>query len=103
MSISLKISETQFKKIVMRNLKSLGKPSEVWVLKTQERGRKGVPDLIVCFFGAFMAIELKKESEEPSPLQYIVLDEIDKAGGVAFWTCPSRWENDFKLLKDMLQ
>lgn len=43
----------------------------------------GVPDLLCCCDGRFVAFEAKRPGEEPTPLQLYTLDEIRKAGGVA--------------------
>jgi hypothetical protein len=48
-------------------------------------GRKGVPDILLCINGRFVAIECKAESSGvPTKLQQKNLDDVDKAGGLAF-------------------
>lgn len=81
-------SEGNFQKRVLRDLKKLG---HCYFLKTQEKARKGVPDLIICLKGRFIAIELKREGEEPTELQEYVLDKILRAGGAAMPATPSTW------------
>lgn len=44
---------------------------------------RGIPDIIGCFEGRFYAFEVKREGEEPSPLQEHMLKLIRKAGGTA--------------------
>ena len=88
--------ETRFKRRVLLDLAQI---PTVWVLKTQERARRGVPDLLICWRGRFIAIELKVDGEKPDALQFAVLERIGKAGGVATWTSPSTWANDFETLK----
>lgn len=47
----------------------------------------GVPDLIACVHGKFVAIELKrpdKQSTTHAKLQLYILDKIKRAGGIAF-------------------
>ena len=45
-------------------------------------GRKGVPDLVCCIEGVFVAIEVKaKEGMEPTPIQEDELKLISKASG----------------------
>jgi Holliday junction resolvase len=46
-------------------------------------GRSGVPDIIACHRGVFVAIECKAGSNRPTPLQTANLDAIRRAGGVA--------------------
>lgn len=43
--------------------------------------RRGLPDIIVCYGGYFMGLEVKrKDGEQPTPLQRHVLDEITVNG-----------------------
>lgn len=89
--------ETLFKNRVLKDLKSL---PNIWILKTQEVGRRGTPDLLICLGGEFIAIELKKdESSKITPLQEAVLGMISRAGGRAFSSCPERWDAQFELLE----
>lgn len=59
----------------------------VWYYHPSDRYRKGVPDILMCFFGQFVAIELKKDkSIGPTKLQQHNILEINNAGGYAFWS-----------------
>ena len=42
----------------------------------------GVPDIIVCYKGRFIGIEVKNESGKTSPLQDVNLKMINDAGGI---------------------
>lgn len=46
-------------------------------------GRSGVPDLVCCVDGMFLAIECKAGDNKPTPLQYREIDLIRAAKGVA--------------------
>ena len=46
--------------------------------------RRGKPDIIACVQGRFVAVECKAPGENPTPLQLRELDQIRRAGGVAF-------------------
>jgi len=46
-------------------------------------GRSGVPDLVCCVDGMFLAIECKAGDNKPTPLQYREMDLIRVAKGVA--------------------
>jgi hypothetical protein len=46
-------------------------------------GRAGVPDIIACVNGYFLAIECKAGSNKPTALQKLELAAIMEAGGVA--------------------
>jgi Holliday junction resolvase len=47
-------------------------------------GRSGVPDIICCFQGRFIAIECKANGNVPTELQLRELNKITHAGGIAF-------------------
>ena len=47
-------------------------------------GRAGVPDIIACRHGFFIAIECKAGSNKPTPLQERELKAIGDNGGIAF-------------------
>ena len=46
-------------------------------------GRAGIPDVIACFNGRFLAIECKAGKNKPTPLQERELTNITQAGGKA--------------------
>jgi hypothetical protein len=46
-------------------------------------GKAGCPDVLICWRGIFIAIEVKSDTGEPSALQIMNLKMIQKAGGVA--------------------
>ena len=45
----------------------------------------GVPDILACIKGRFVAIEVKKPEKKPTAIQYAFLEAINKCGGFAFW------------------
>ena len=94
----MSLSEGLFKRRVIQDLDTL---KNCYHLKTQEVGRKGVPDILMCLAGRFVAIELKREGEKPTKLQEYVLQEIQKAGGLAFCATPERWPVQFKQLEEL--
>jgi Holliday junction resolvase len=47
-------------------------------------GRAGIPDIIACFNGKFIAIECKAGKGQPTLLQSRELGRIDMAGGKTF-------------------
>lgn len=61
--------------------------------------RSGVPDLLVCCKGRFMGLEIKAENGKPSELQLHHIEQIRKAGGIAFILRPS----DFKDFKEFVE
>lgn len=54
----------------------------------------GTPDILACVNGYFLAIEVKAPEGKPSELQLVKIDDIRKAGGLAYVVYPSGW---FKL------
>ena len=47
-------------------------------------GTCGIPDIIVCYKGKFLAFEVKTEEGKLSKLQEITIEKIQKANGMAF-------------------
>lgn len=75
-----------------------------WFLKTWSNGvqREGIPDLLVCCNGYFVAVELKAEKGKPTSLQKWNIKNIRKANGVAIVLYPDQFEA-FKSLIQMLK
>lgn len=88
--------ETKFQNKVLKDLKKL---DNIWVLKTQEKTRKGVPDLLICAKGKFVAIELKAYQKNPDPLQQFELNCIEASGGASFVAYPENWKEIYTKIK----
>lgn len=89
--------ETRFKTVVLKDLKSV---PDLWFVKTQQRATRGIPDVLLCLGGRFMAIELKKdEFEKPDPLQEYNLKKIREAGGLTWVAHPKNWKQVFFEIK----
>ena len=75
-----------------------------WFLKTWSNGvqREGIPDLLACCNGYFVAIELKAEKGKPSLLQKWNIKNIRKAKGIGIVLYPHQFD-DFKKMIKMLQ
>lgn len=43
----------------------------------------GTPDFLICVASKFLALEAKRDGEEPTPEQVMELDAIRAAGGIA--------------------
>lgn len=61
--------------------------------------KSGVPDLLICCNGYFVAVEVKAENGKPSELQLYNIDEIKKAGGFAMILYPNQFDNFKKFIK----
>lgn len=64
-------------------------------------GKAGVPDIIACWRGKFLAIEVKREGKEPTVLQARMLREIEASGGAAFWGTAEKVISEIKLCLNM--
>lgn len=54
--------------------------------------RSGVPDILACINGYFVAIEVKSDTGRPEKIQLAKIRQIRAAGGYAFVLYPSAWE-----------
>jgi hypothetical protein len=96
--------ETVFKERIMPLLKAI--PNS-WVEKVQQLSKRGTADIIGCFSGQFVAIELKKDLKEldkkdsTSKLQDYKLEKIRQAGGVALKISPETWAEAYEFLKSI--
>lgn len=87
-------AEKQFENKIKAFLKEQG----TWFIKYwagSKFTKDGVPDILCCINGYFVAIEVKAQNGKPSPLQLYNIREIRKAGGFAFVLYPSGYE-EFK-------
>ena len=89
-------SEQSIQSKIIKLLKSKG----AYVVKVQSGTRSGIPDLIACYKGLFLGLEVKKPKtkEEASKLQELNIKWIKDAGGIATVV----WTTDMvnKILKD---
>lgn len=75
------MEEKKIQAKIIKYLKSQG----IYVVKNIIANRSGIPDLLLCYRGQFMAIEVKKDiGGIESPLQKWNRGEIIKAGGKAY-------------------
>lgn len=88
--------ETIFKEKVQKFLKTL---PNTWQVKIQQRVLRGIPDMLLCIKGQFVAMELKKSRDtEPDTLQGYYLDQITRAGGAALTVYPENWPQVMGIL-----
>lgn len=87
--------EKLFEQRIKKYLDGIG----AWYLKTYSNGvqRAGIPDLLICVNGHFVAVEVKAENGKPSALQIWNIDKIREAGGIAIVLYPDGF-NEFKRL-----
>lgn len=61
----------------------------------------GVPDVLVCLNGKFVAIEVKAPNGKPSALQIHNLEQIRDAGGYGLLLYPKDWLRFVRLCDDV--
>lgn len=61
--------------------------------------RSGIPDLLCCVNGYFLAIEVKAENGKATDLQKWNIETIRYCGGLGFILRPSQFENFKELVK----
>jgi hypothetical protein len=85
-------------------LKAWLKHRGAWLLKYWGGGvytRAGVPDLLVCYKGRFIAIEVKGDNGRISDAQRGEMAQIEAAGGVGIFYFPGM-ENAVDRIFDMI-
>jgi len=89
-------NEHGVKEAVKRRLKKVG----AWWTMPHQRGfsQAGVPDILACVNGRFLAIETKFGNNKPTTRQTQQIELIEKAGGIALVVN----ENNLEGLEDLL-
>lgn len=63
--------------------------------------KNGIPDILACVNGYFLAVEVKAQNGHPSELQLHHCNEIRKAGGFAYVVYPSGFEKLKSIIDDL--
>ena len=74
--------ESKVKNAVVKILKDYG--VYYFFPATHGYGRSGVPDIVCCFDGKFLAFECKAGNKKPTALQEKEMDKIFESGGSAY-------------------
>lgn len=74
-----------------------------WLVKffANRMTKKGIPDILACVNGYFLAVEIKAQNGKPSELQIKKCKEIRSSGGQAFILYPSGFNEFKKIVDDM--
>lgn len=90
-------------KIFENKIKKFLDEQNCWYVKFFANGytKKGVPDLLCCVNGNFLAIEVKAENGKASELQKLNIEKIKQAGGRAMILKPSMFEEFRKLIAEL--
>lgn len=73
--------ESPITKSIQRKLKAMG----IWHYKTHGAidQRRGLPDIICCYNGWFVGLEVKRPGRTATDLQAFTIKQIRLAGGIA--------------------
>lgn len=111
------MSEKLFEKKVKRYLHSVGvyqvgtplqkmEVSQIgWFTKIWGGGfqKSGIPDLLMCVNGVFIAVELKGSKGEPSNLQKMNVARINQANGIGMILYPSGYDRFKKIIEGVIE
>lgn len=92
-------AEKQFENRIKKYLTEQG----VWYVKYFANGftKSGIPDILACCNGHFLAIEVKAENGRPSELQLHHIEKIKQSGGCAVIVKPSQFEELKQLIQEL--
>ncbi len=84
-------------------VKAFIKAQDCWFVKffANKMTKEGIPDVLSCINGYFVAIEIKAQNGKPSDLQIYHCEKIREAGGFAFILYPSGFNDFKKFVKDL--
>lgn len=93
-------SEKNFENRIKKFLADRG----CWFVKyfANRMTKSGVPDILACVNGRFVAIEVKASNGHPSELQIWNRDKIREAGGIAIIVYPEQWEDFVDLINELV-
>lgn len=75
------VPEVRIRAEIRRHLDSLWPDGYFFAYPGTALGQAGTPDFIGCYFGRFVAIEIKRPGERPKPHQSSVQSMIQRTGG----------------------
>jgi len=94
------MTEQQLQKKIIDHLQADG----AWIAKVIEGNKRGIPDIIACWRGFFVTVEVKKDAQaygrwlsgstKGSALQHYQMERIAEAGGTAIIAY------DFEIFKE---
>jgi hypothetical protein len=65
--------------------------------------KSGIPDILCCIKGKFIALELKAENGKASALQKYNIDKINKCGGLGYILYPDQFEQFKKEMEQWVK
>jgi Holliday junction resolvase len=91
--------EAKVKKKVVDVLKKNG--AYYFFPATGGYGRSGVPDIVSCYRGVFIAVECKAGTNKPTPLQQAEMGKIKQAQGFVLVVNEDNIDDVTTLLRDI--
>lgn len=97
------VSKIAQEKTFEQKIKNFLKSKGCWHVKyfANRMTKSGIPDILACVNGYFLAIEVKAARGKPSELQLWNREQIRKSNGIAIVLYPDQFE-DFKKLVEKL-
>lgn len=89
-------------KLFENKVKAFLKSKGCWFVKYWGGGqftKAGIPDILACYKGKFIALEIKAPTGKPSELQLYNIEKIKEAGGIAMVLYPK----DFVKFKELVE
>ncbi len=74
-------SESQIQGDIIQDLTQC---QDIYLVKVHSATKSGVPDILLCVMGRFVAFEVKTQKGKPTELQLINIKKIRASGGLAF-------------------
>lgn len=95
------MTEKQFENKIKEFLKS----HDIWFTKVWGGGyqKAGIPDILACVNGRFVAIEVKGSNGKPTELQKYNIKKINESNGVGIILYPKDFERFKLLILDLLR
>ncbi len=80
-------------------------PPMGWYLKIWGGGfqKSGIPDLLMCVNGIFIAAELKSSVGKPTELQVKNIQMVNSGGGIGLVVYPEGFEQFKEIIKGVIQ
>lgn len=93
--------EKNFENKIKKFLKDRG----CWYVKyfANRNTRAGVPDILACVNGHFVAIEVKAENGKPTELQKWNVEQIKNSGGIALILYPADWDRFVAIIDEVMK
>lgn len=91
--------------VVKKIRERLRRYPETYHFVKEAKSLRGIPDLIICKRGTFIALEVKRSAAEVkargAKLQAWNIEEITKAGGYAYFIYPENMEEIFSIIDNL--